>query len=146
MLHFLKSLKTKFEVIILTEIGAKNISVVKKIIPGYNFNYVLPTKYKCGGVGIYSSDLLTNVTVLDGVKVINSCESTKCETESLVIEFHYKGSAYNVGGVYRHPNGKVPHFITDLETVLNKIDNSKTTILAGDMNIDITKLSSLMRM
>ena len=142
LLHFLKSLKTKFEVIVLTEIRAKNISVVENLIPDYNFNYVLPTKNKCGGVGIYTSDLLTNVTVLDGVKVINSCNCTKCEIESPFIEFHYKGSAYKVGGVYRHPNGKVPHFITDLETVLNKIDNGKTTVLAGDMNIDIIKFSN----
>ena len=63
-------------------------------------------------------------------------------SESLFIEFHYKGSAYNVCGVYRHPNGKVPHFITDLETVLNKIDNGKTTVLAGDINIDIIKFSN----
>ena len=70
-LHFLKSLLTKFEVIVLTQIGAKNISVVENLIPDYNLNYVLPTKNKCGGVGIYTSDLLTNVTVLDGVKVIN---------------------------------------------------------------------------
>ena len=142
LLHFLKSLKTKFEVIVLTEIGTKNISVVENLIPDYNFNYVLPTKNKCGGIGIYTSDLLTNVTVLDGVKVINLCNCTKCETESLFIEFHYKGSAYNVGGVYRHPDGKVPHFITDLETVLNKIDNGKTTVLDGDMNIDIIKFSN----
>ena len=93
------------------------------------------------GVGIYTADLLTNVTVLDGAKVINTCECTKFETESLFIKFHYKGSAYNVGEVFRHPNGKVPHFITDLETVLNKIDNDKTTVSAGDMNIDIIKLS-----
>ena len=61
-LHFLKSLETKFEVIVLTEIGAKNISVVENLIPDYKFNYVLTTKNKCGGVGIYISDLLTNVT------------------------------------------------------------------------------------
>ena len=66
----------------------------------------------------------------------------KCETECLSIAFHYTGSAHNVGGVYRHPNGKVQHFITNLETVLNKIDNGKTTVLAGDVNIDIIKFSN----
>ena len=126
----------------MNEIGAKNISVVENLIPDYNFNYVLPTKNTCGGVGIYTSDLLTNVTVLDGVKVINSCEYTKFETESLFIEFHYKGSMYNVGGVYRHPNGKVSHFMTDLETVLNKNDNIKTTVLTGNVNFDIIKFSN----
>ena len=103
------------------ERGAENILVVKNLIPDYNFNYVLPTKNKRGGLGIYTSDLLTNETVLDGVKVVKSGECTKCEIESLFIEFHYKGSASNVGGVYRHPRGKVPHFIIDLETALKKL-------------------------
>ena len=80
------SLKIKFEVILLTEIAAKNISGVENFIPDYNFNYVLPTKINVVGVGIYTSDLLTNVTVLDGAKVINSYKCTKCETESLLIK------------------------------------------------------------
>ena len=48
MLHFLKSLKTKFEVIVLTEIRAKDISVVENLIPDYDFNCVLPTKISAG--------------------------------------------------------------------------------------------------
>ena len=66
----------------------------------------------------------------------------KCETESLFIEFCYRGTAYTVGVIYKHPNGNVSHFITDLEMVLNQIDNDKTTVLAGDMNIDILKFSN----
>ena len=46
------SLKTKFEVIVSTKIGGKNISVVENLIPDYNFSYVLLTKNKCSGVGI----------------------------------------------------------------------------------------------
>ena len=44
LLYFLKSLKTKFDAIVLTEIGSKNISVVEKLIPNYNFHYILPAK------------------------------------------------------------------------------------------------------
>ena len=47
-----------------------------------------------------------------------------------------------VGGIYRHPNGNVSHFISDLEAVLNHIDNDKTAVLAGDLNIDIIKFSN----
>ena len=142
LLYFLKDFNTKLDVIVLTEIGSKNISVVEKLLPDYNFHYVLPTKNKCGGVGIYTCYSLTNVIVKDDIKLAISCDCVKCEIESLFIEFCYRGITYIVGGTYRHPNGNVSHFISDLEAVLNHIDNDKTTVSAGDMNIDIIKFSN----
>ena len=142
LLYFLKDLNTKFDVIVLTEIGSKNISVVEKLLPDYNFHYILPAKNKCGGVGIYTCNSLTNVIVKDDIKFAISCECVKCEIESLFIECCYRGTSYIVGGIYRHPNGNVSHFISDLEAVLNHIDNDKTTVLVGDMNIDIIKFSN----
>ena len=139
---FLKDLNTKFHIIVLTEIGSKNISVVENLLPNYNFQYVLPEKNKCGGVGIYTCGSLTDVIVKDHVKFVKSCDCTKCETESLFIEFCYRGIAYTVGGIYRHPSGNVSHFISDLEIVLNQVDNDKTTVLTGDINIDIIKFSN----
>ena len=139
---FLKDLNTKFHIIVLTEIGSKNISVVENLLPNYNFQYVLPEKNKCGGVGIYTCGSLTDVIVKDHVKFVKSCDCTKCETESLFIEFCYRGIAYTVGGIYRHPNGNVSHFISDLEIVLNQVHNDKTTVLTGDINIDIIKFSN----
>ena len=141
-LYFLKDLNTKFYVIVLAEIGSKNISVVEKLLPDYNFHYVLPEKNKCGGVGIYTCNSLTKVIVKEDIKLAISCDCVKCEIESLFIEFCYEGTTYIVGGIYRHPNGNVSHFISDLEAVLNQIDNDKTTVLAGDMNIDIIKFSN----
>ena len=44
LLYFLKDLNTKFDVIVLPEIGSKNISVVEKLIPDHDFHYVLPAK------------------------------------------------------------------------------------------------------
>ena len=49
---------------------------------------------------------------------------------------------YTVGGIYRHPNGNVSHFVSTLECVLHKIDTNRTTVLAGDINIDIIKFSN----
>ena len=49
---------------------------------------------------------------------------------------------YTVGGIYRHPNGNVSHFVSALECVLHKIDTNRTTVLAGDINIDIIKFSN----
>ena len=137
---FLRDLNTKFHIIVLTEIGSKNISVAENLLPNYNFQYVLQEKNKCGGVGIYTCG--TDVIVKDHVKFVKSCDCIKCETESLFIEFCYRGIAYTVGGLYRHPNGNVSHFISDLEIVLNQVDIDKTTILTGDINIDIIKFSN----
>ena len=142
LLYFLKDLNTKFDAILLTEIGPKNISVVEKLIPYYSFHYVLPAKNKCGGVGFYTCNSLTNVIVKDDIKLAILCDCVKCETESLFIEFCYICTTYIVGGIYRHPNGNVSHFISDLEAVLNQIDNDKTTVLAASMNIDIINFSS----
>ena len=36
LLHFLKDLNTRLDVIVLAEIGSKNILVVDKLIPDYN--------------------------------------------------------------------------------------------------------------
>ena len=49
---------------------------------------------------------------------------------------------YVIAGIYRHPNGTVNHFIDDLETALNKIDDKITTLIVGDMNIDIMKFEN----
>ena len=92
LLYFLKDLDTKFDVTVLTEIGSKNISVVEKLLPDYNFHYVLPAKNKCGGVGIYTCNSLTNVIVKDDIKLAISCDCIKCEIESLFIEFCYRGT------------------------------------------------------
>ena len=102
----------------------------------------MPAKSNCGGVGIYTCKALTNVAVNDDIKIGKSCDCVKCETESLFIEFCYRGTAYTIGGIYRHPNGNVSHFITDPEMVLNQIANDKTTVLAADMNIHIIKFSN----
>ena len=129
LLHFLKCLNARFGVIILTKSGSKNVSVVDKLIPDYNFHYILPTKSKCEGVGIYTCNSLTSVAAKNGIKIGKSSDCVKCETEGLFIIF-YIGTAYTIGGIYRHRNGNVSHFITDLEIVLNQIDYDKTTVLA----------------
>ena len=85
---------------------------------------------------------MTNVIVKDDIKLTISCDCVKCDIESLFIAFCYRGTTYIVGGIYRHPNGNVSHFMSDLEAVLNQIDYGKTTVLTGDMNIDITKFSN----
>ena len=132
-------METKFDVIILTEIGARNLSVVLNIFPNYSFHYVRPHDNNYGGVGIYTHDSLLNVVLRDDVMLTKSYNCSKCEFESLFIEFMYNGLSFTVGGIYRHPSGNVTHFVSSLETILTKLDDRKNVILAGDMNIDLVK-------
>ena len=44
----------------------------------------------------------------------------------------------SVGGIYRHPNGNSSHFVKDLENIGNDV----TTILTGDLNIDMIKIEN----
>ena len=54
----------------------------------------------------------------------------------------FNGAMYTIGGIYRHPNGNVSHFVSALECVLHKINTNRITLLAGDINIDIIKFSN----
>ena len=42
-----------------------------------------------------------------------------------------------VAGVYRHPNGKIPHFNESISVALNKCPTKYVTIIASDNNIDL---------
>jgi len=56
---FLKMLETDFDVIILTEIGARNITTVECLLDDYEFMYCLPKNNMYGGVGLYISNVLS---------------------------------------------------------------------------------------
>ena len=71
---YLESLNTNFDIIILTEIGARNLSVVQKLLPNFTFVYSPPVDSNWGGVGIYLSKSLTNICPLDGVKIKRKCD------------------------------------------------------------------------
>ena len=59
----LEVLETKFQIIVLTEIGSRNISTVEHISEHYQLYYVTPKEYMFGEVGIYVSEELINVHV-----------------------------------------------------------------------------------
>ena len=86
--------------------------------------------------GIYISNNINNVPVLDDIVAEKTCLCPKCEIESLLLNFSYVNENYVIGGIYRHPNGKLNHFVNDLENTLVKIDNKTTTIISGGINID----------
>ena len=56
---------------------------------------------------------------LDEINIVLECDCMKCEVENLFVEFMFNGVMYIVGGIYRHPNGNVSHFVAALECVLH---------------------------
>ena len=110
LLAFLNTLETRFEVIILTEIGARNISLVEDLCLGYLFHYETPVDNLFGGVGMYITNSLSDVEILDGTKITKICHCKKCVVESMFIKFSCMKRLYVVGGIYRHPNGNIKHF------------------------------------
>ena len=74
LVNFISSMETKFDVIILTEIGARNSSVVLNLFPNYTFHYVRPHENNYGGVGIYTHHSLLNVVMIDDLMLTKTCD------------------------------------------------------------------------
>ena len=89
-----------------------NVNKKKHISPWFNNNY--------GSVGIYISNNINCTSVREDLSILKSCDCCKCEFESLFVEFKYRRKKFILGGLYRHPNGKVNHFTRDLEKNLIK--------------------------
>ena len=140
---FISSLETHIDVIVLTEIGARNISTVEHLFPNYTLFYVTPESNPKGGVGIYVSNHINDVVVKDQYEFRKSCDCVRCEVESLFVEFTYRGNQYTLGGIYRHPNGNVKHFCQDLEQLCNDMESNRNFIIAGDMNINIINYANV---
>ena len=115
LLVFLKLPETDVDIVVLTEIGSRNIDLVKPLLNDDDFYCVAPLKNMYGGVGIDVSSNINNVRVLDNIAVEKTCLCPKCEIEPLFLNFSYMNESYMIGGIYRHSNGIVNHFVNDLE-------------------------------
>ena len=141
LLYLMSVLKTKFDIVVLTEIGTRNIELVKNLFENYEFHYVLAFNNLHGLVGIYFSKGIQNLEILD-ISVEKSCHCVKCEIESLFARFNYCGETYTLCEIHMHPNGNTMHFVEDLEGALDKLRLNTTSILTGDKNIDIIKIEN----
>ena len=139
---FLKLLEADFDIIIITEIGSRNFDTVKYLLDSHEFYHVAPVNNMYGGVGIYVSNNITKVQTLDNIALTKTCRCSKCEMESLFLKVSYMSDEYVIAGIYMHPNGTVNHFVNELEATLNTIDDKITTVIVGDMNIDIIKFEN----
>ena len=136
---FISTLETYFHIIVLTEIGITNIPCMANLFDGYDFFYIIPDSCRKGGVGVYFSKILQNVTMKDDLNLIKKCDCVDCKVESLVFEFQYQSEPFTLLGVYRHPSGNRTHFTSSLEKALSHVDRKQTVVVAGDINIDVIK-------
>ena len=63
LLYLMSVLETKFDIIVLTEIGTRNIELVKHLFDNFEFHYVLALNNLYGGVGIYFSKDIQNLEI-----------------------------------------------------------------------------------
>ena len=104
---FCRHWKLFFDVIILTEIGARNLGLVEHLLPTHTFYHVTPDNNNWGGVGIYVSNEATDVIVRPEYELKKSCNCSKCEFESLFIALKLRSHRLTIGGIYRHPSGNI---------------------------------------
>ena len=88
-----------------------------------------------GGDGTFIRDDINDVQVTDNFTITNTCNSKKCETESLFIGFIYKNIKYVLGGV-------TDSSVTCFDQILVKCSTnnlfSATDLLSGMFYCDIT--------
>ena len=128
-----------FDILVFTEIGRKNLTLVQGIFPDHEVYFDIPEKYPRGGVGIYLSHDISNIHKQEnhGLKCQHGCN--KCMVESLIINFSFSGQDYTLCAIYRHPNGNVSHFTNSMTKLFDSLDSKRSQIWIGDINIDLIK-------
>ena len=71
-------METKFDVLILTEMGARKFSVVLNIFPNNTFHYVRPHNDNFEGVVIHAHNSVLNVVMIDDLMLIKTCDWSQC--------------------------------------------------------------------
>ena len=142
LLAFLSLINDSFDIIILTEIGDNaDHFMTNELFPDHeNAVFDLPKHNKYGGTAIFIRKNIGKLTTRQDLQLHKHCECDKCNFESTWVELETQHNTYLIGGVYRHPNGKVEHFTSSLENTLDKLDPKAVCIIAGDTNIDLIKI------
>ena len=141
---YLDTLKHKFDVVCLSEVGRYNVATLSNILDNYRFQFV-PSNTKNGGVGVFIKNVHTICDIYQGSIQNNLlCHTDCCQIEDLWIDAKFEGCTKPITlcVCYRHPKGKVGHFTTALENTLSQIKNTTPVIIAGDFNIDLIKTDS----
>ena len=139
LVYFLEMLVVKFDVFILSEVWDINIDFYHNILDGYTFYYEVPKDSHVGGIGMYIKNSFTHQECQE-FKLVSSVQN---RNENIWYEISANGNKYIIGAIYRHPNQNIKHFSLEMERVLGKLsDQSVPCIIAGDINIDLTKCTN----
>ena len=127
----------QFDVIVLSEIWRSNIDFYCNILPDYSFHYALPSRGTVGGVGIYVSNAFCCT------KNISYSVDYTVRVENIWLNLQKNQEKFIIGGIYRHPGHGIDEFTKELEKRLSAIaSQSSPCIIAGDINIDLSKSST----
>ena len=108
VLSILKLLGTDSVIVVLTDIGSRNIDLVRP--PWTTMTLTM------------SHPLISTVLVLDNIVVEKTCLCPKCDIESLFLNLSYTNESSVLGGIYCHPNAMIfSHFVNNLENTLIKL-------------------------
>ena len=144
LVNFINILQAKFHIIILCEIGKRNLNLVEGLFRAthHPMKFDPPKNNFKGGVGIFLSNEVTDFEQVPELKIRKTCDCSECEIECVALNFTFCDIKYTVIGTYRHPNGKCIHFNNALEKSLDDCAKDRTIIYAADSNIDLIKYKS----
>ena len=117
-------------------------NIMEGLIPSI-MDFYIPKSNMYVGVELYLTKDIVNVNILNNTCICKTCHCSKCDYEWMFISFEFqKKNEFIIGGIYRHPNGNMKHFVDDLERTLMTINGEASCILARDINIDIIKFEN----
>ena len=140
--YYLDTIKTQFQVILLTETGKANIDSIEACFTEYKLFLDPPTGNK-GGAGILvRKDCFSEIDVIDNYRLSSNCLCNKCIVESKFLKLKSKSFELTVGAIYRHPNGEIAHFNDSWLNTFKNLKDNEICIVGGDINIDLTNINS----
>jgi len=139
-LHILEetlcSLDHKPDIMGITETKLNENSISNVNLEYYNFFHTDSTT-NAGGAALYIADNLKASPRADIQFSINSVES--CWSE---IKNGPNKKPTIVGCIYRHPNGDFNEFTTQLNNIIQALNNKYQVYILGDFNIDLLRINS----
>ena len=140
LVAYLESLKGRFSIIGLTEIGSTSIESIMHIFEDYEIFMVKSKTNKGGAALLVLRNHFKNIIDLrqnDNYNFENMCKCSKCNVESQFISLETNNTKLIVGCIYRHPKGEINHFTEHFQKLVNGLDRNSTAIIMGDFNIDL---------
>ena len=142
---YLKSLKFKFQVIALTEIGKTSKDFIEFTFPEYDIHMVEAPSTKGGVAILVLKNAFKNIISLEydnSYSFNGMCNCSNCLVESIFVTLETSSEKFTIGCTYRHPNGELNHFNDRFREIINSIDEKKIIVLMGDFNIDLLQLNN----